>query len=229
MRCALATLLALALSVNLLADDKPTADASADLVFDLETSDWASNCVCCVLDASTSTLWSVCSVVGLAAVANLPTAASTSLFATLTATAPARLSPSLVISLVTSLPFWSFTVCLPLDAAAWQDALQARQRVAVKIAGEFLPAVPASYPGTAFQRASLDALASAGQWQRLARPQARADLRQPDLGPRLALHVEGEAFHPARRKVPTDDQGRLRHVAQGWRHAISYHCGKRRL
>jgi hypothetical protein len=59
--------------------------------------------------------------------------------------------------------------------AAWQDALSARQRAAVKIAAEFLPAVPAGYPGTAFERASLDALASAGQWQRLSAEIDRAE------------------------------------------------------
>ena len=59
--------------------------------------------------------------------------------------------------------------------AAWQDALQARQRAAVKIAGEFLPAVPYAYQGTAFDRASLDGLASAGQWQRLSAEIDRAE------------------------------------------------------
>ncbi|HEY6792598.1 MAG TPA: hypothetical protein VI365_35330 [Trebonia sp.] len=59
--------------------------------------------------------------------------------------------------------------------AAWQDALHARQRAAVKIADEFLPAVPAGYPGTAVERASLDALASAGQWQRLSAEIDRAE------------------------------------------------------
>jgi hypothetical protein len=59
--------------------------------------------------------------------------------------------------------------------AAWQDALSARQRAAVKIAAEFLPAVPAGYTGTAFERASLDALASAGQWQRLSAEIDRAE------------------------------------------------------
>jgi hypothetical protein len=69
--------------------------------------------------------------------------------------------------------------------AAWQDALQARQRAAAKIAGEFLPAVPASYPGAAFQRASLDTLASAGQWQRLA---AEADRAERDLGAEITAY-----------------------------------------
>jgi hypothetical protein len=69
--------------------------------------------------------------------------------------------------------------------AAWQDALNARQRAAVKIAGEFLPAVPASYPGAAFQRASLDALASAGQWQRLA---AETDRAERDLAAEIAAY-----------------------------------------
>ncbi|MCW2931994.1 MAG: hypothetical protein JWM19_2956 [Actinomycetia bacterium] len=59
--------------------------------------------------------------------------------------------------------------------AAWQDALSVRQRAAVKIADEFLPAVPAGYPGTAVERASLDALASAGQWQRLSAEIDRAE------------------------------------------------------
>jgi hypothetical protein len=59
--------------------------------------------------------------------------------------------------------------------AAWQDALGARQRAAVKIADEFLPAVPVGYPGTAVERASLDALASAGQWQRLSAEIDRAE------------------------------------------------------
>jgi hypothetical protein len=61
------------------------------------------------------------------------------------------------------------------SVAAWQDALSARQRAAVKIAAEFLPAVPAGYQGTAFERASLDALASAGQWQRLSAEIDRAE------------------------------------------------------
>jgi hypothetical protein len=59
--------------------------------------------------------------------------------------------------------------------AAWQDALHARQRAAVKIADEFLPAVPDAYPGAAFDRASLDVLASAGQWQRLSAEIDRAE------------------------------------------------------
>jgi hypothetical protein len=45
----------------------------------------------------------------------------------------------------------------------------------VKIADEFLPAVPAAYPGTSFQRAGLDALASSGQWQQLAAQIDRAE------------------------------------------------------
>jgi hypothetical protein len=58
---------------------------------------------------------------------------------------------------------------------AWQDALAARQRAAVKIADEFLPAVPYAYQGTALDRASLDGLASAGQWQRLSAEIDRAE------------------------------------------------------
>jgi len=52
--------------------------------------------------------------------------------------------------------------------ATWKDALEARQRAAVKIADQFLPVVPVSYPAAGFQREALDALASGGQWQRLA-------------------------------------------------------------
>jgi len=59
--------------------------------------------------------------------------------------------------------------------AAWQDALAARQRVAVKIADGFLPPVPGAYQGTAVDRASLDGLASAGQWQRLSAEIDRAE------------------------------------------------------
>ena len=69
--------------------------------------------------------------------------------------------------------------------AAWQDALQARQRAAVKIADEFLPVVPAGYPGTAFARASLDALAAAGQWQRLA---AEIDRAERDLAAQITAY-----------------------------------------
>lgn len=52
--------------------------------------------------------------------------------------------------------------------AAWKDALEARQRAAVKVADQLLPIVPVSYPATGYQREALDALASGGQWQRLA-------------------------------------------------------------
>jgi hypothetical protein len=69
--------------------------------------------------------------------------------------------------------------------AAWQDALSAWQRAAVKIADEFLPAVPAAYPGTAFQRASLDALASAGLWQRLS---AEIDRAERDVAAEIAAY-----------------------------------------
>jgi len=59
--------------------------------------------------------------------------------------------------------------------AAWQDALQARQLAAAKIADAFLPAVPPAYRGTSLDRASLDGLASAGQWQRLSAEIDRAE------------------------------------------------------
>jgi hypothetical protein len=70
-------------------------------------------------------------------------------------------------------------------AAAWQAALQARQRAAVKIAGEFLPAVPTAYPGTCVDRAGLDALASAGQWQRLS---AEIDRAERDLAAEVTVY-----------------------------------------
>ena len=59
--------------------------------------------------------------------------------------------------------------------AAWKDARDAWQRAAEKIAEQFLPAVPASYPGAGLRRESLDALAGAGQWQRLAAEIERAE------------------------------------------------------
>jgi hypothetical protein len=59
--------------------------------------------------------------------------------------------------------------------AAWKDALEARQRAAVKIAGELLPVIPVSYPAAGFQREALDALASGGQWQRLSAEIDRAE------------------------------------------------------
>jgi hypothetical protein len=67
--------------------------------------------------------------------------------------------------------------------AAWKDALEARQRAAVKIASELLPVVPVSYPASGFQRQALDALASGGQWQRLA---AEIDRAERDLAAEIA-------------------------------------------
>jgi len=52
-------------------------------------------------------------------------------------------------------------------AAAWKDALDARERAAVKIAEEFLPALPPSSAASGFQRGELEALVGSGQWQRL--------------------------------------------------------------
>ena len=51
--------------------------------------------------------------------------------------------------------------------AAWKEALAARQRAAEKIGEQFLPAVPAACPSSGFRRDWLDAIAAAGQWQRL--------------------------------------------------------------
>jgi hypothetical protein len=59
--------------------------------------------------------------------------------------------------------------------AAWKDALDARQRAAVKIAEEFLPALPASTAASGLARGELEALVSAGQWQRLSEQVDRAE------------------------------------------------------
>ncbi|HTU72270.1 MAG TPA: hypothetical protein VMG38_02015 [Trebonia sp.] len=59
--------------------------------------------------------------------------------------------------------------------AALRDALDARQRAAVKIAEEFLPALPASTAAGGFQRGELDALVRSGQWQRLSEQIDRAE------------------------------------------------------
>ncbi|HEX4834063.1 MAG TPA: hypothetical protein VH478_23560 [Trebonia sp.] len=58
---------------------------------------------------------------------------------------------------------------------AWKNAVEARQRAAAKISAGSLPAIPAAYPGTAFRRADLDALAAARQWQRLSAELDRAE------------------------------------------------------
>jgi hypothetical protein len=59
--------------------------------------------------------------------------------------------------------------------AAWKDALEARQRAAVKIADELLPVIPVFYPAAGFQREALDALASGRQWQLLSAEIDRAE------------------------------------------------------
>jgi hypothetical protein len=67
--------------------------------------------------------------------------------------------------------------------AAWKDAHDARQRAAVKIAEEFLPAIPASSPEAGFPRQALEALVAAGQWQRLS---AEMDRAERDLAAQVA-------------------------------------------
>jgi hypothetical protein len=59
--------------------------------------------------------------------------------------------------------------------AAWKEALAARERAAVKIAAEFLPALPAASAAGGFQRDQLGALISSGQWQRLSDEMDRAE------------------------------------------------------
>jgi hypothetical protein len=58
-------------------------------------------------------------------------------------------------------------------AAAWKDAVEVRARAAAKVAAQFLPEVPGPPTGTA--QGALDALAAAGQWQRLAAEIGRAE------------------------------------------------------
>jgi hypothetical protein len=70
-------------------------------------------------------------------------------------------------------------------SAAWKDALDARERAAVKVAEEFLPAIPAASASGGFQRGDLDALVSAGQWQRLSE---QLDQAERDLVARTASY-----------------------------------------
>ncbi len=72
--------------------------------------------------------------------------------------------------------------------AAWQDALDARAGAAVKIAEEFLPALQASSAASGLRRDELEALAAAGQWQRLSAEMDRAerDLAAQIVGYRAA-------------------------------------------
>ncbi|HUN35002.1 MAG TPA: hypothetical protein VMU95_23620 [Trebonia sp.] len=58
--------------------------------------------------------------------------------------------------------------------AAWKDALEARERAAIKIAEPFLPALPAS-AASGFQRGELEAIVSSGQWQRLSEQMDRTE------------------------------------------------------
>jgi hypothetical protein len=69
--------------------------------------------------------------------------------------------------------------------AAWRDALDARERAAVKIAEEFLPARPAPSAASGFQRDDLEALVAAGQWQRLS---DEVDRAERDLTARVASY-----------------------------------------
>jgi hypothetical protein len=60
------------------------------------------------------------------------------------------------------------TATVASAAAAWQDAVAARDRAATKIAAADLPPLPARAAGLDARLAALDALKTAGRWDRLA-------------------------------------------------------------